>query len=106
MGVDVIGAVLRVVFDHEDGSVVPVRAVGDGIDNAAEREVVIGDRGLRRGLARTRASGVVVGKVEQRELRKLFGASLRFHKLVELAQEFVGAELVGIVGLKSGKSGS
>ena len=101
MRIDVIGAVLRVVFDDEDGGVVPVRAVGDGIDHAAERQIVVGDRGLRRGLAGTRASGVVVGQIEQRELRKFFGGSLRFHKLVELAQEFVGAELVGIIGIRS-----
>jgi hypothetical protein len=35
MSVDMIGAVLRVVFDDEDGSVVPVRAVRDGIDYSA-----------------------------------------------------------------------
>ena len=35
MGIDVIGAVLRVVLHDEDRGVVPVRAVGDGIDYAA-----------------------------------------------------------------------
>ena len=46
---------------------------------------------------------MVVGQVKQRELWKLFGGSLRFDELVELAQEFIGAELVGIVGLEIGK---
>src|ERR1035437_10586989 len=99
MGIDVIGAVLRVVLDHEDGSVVPVRTMGDGIDHTAKRQVVIGYRGLRRRLAGTRTAGVVVGPVEQRELRKLLGGSLRFPELAEFAEEFVGAELVGIVGI-------
>jgi hypothetical protein len=34
------------------------------------------------------------------ELRKFFRGSFRFHKLVELAQEFVGAKLVGIIGFE------
>ena len=35
MGVNVVGAILRVVFDHKDGGVVPVGAVRDGVDYAA-----------------------------------------------------------------------
>jgi hypothetical protein len=33
----VVGTVLRIVFEHEEGGIVPVRAVGDSIDHAAER---------------------------------------------------------------------
>jgi len=65
--------------------------VGDGIDYAAEREIVIGDRGLRSWFAGTRASRVIVGQVEQRELGKLVGCSLPFRKLVKFAEELVGA---------------
>ena len=43
MGVDVIGAVLRIVFENEDGSIVPVRTVGNAVNDAAEREIVIGN---------------------------------------------------------------
>src|ERR1019366_1089578 len=103
MSVNVVGAVLRIVFDDEDGGVVPVGTVGDGVDDAADRQIVVGDRGLRRGLAGTRASSVIVGQIEKRELRKFFGGSFGFHELVELAEEFVGAELVGIVGIEVGK---
>ena len=77
MGIDMIGAVLRVVFEDEDGGVVPVGAMRNGIDYAAEREIVIGDRSLRSWLASARASGVVVRQVEQRELWKFVGGSLR-----------------------------
>jgi len=35
MSIDVIGAVLCVIFEHEDGGVVPVGAVRDGVDYAA-----------------------------------------------------------------------
>src|ERR1700688_1486780 len=100
VGIDVIGSILRVVFDYEDGSVVPVRTVRDGIDDAAECKVVIGDRGLRSGLSGTRASSVVVGQIEKRELRKFFGASLSFNELIEFAQEFIGAELIRIVDIE------
>ena len=34
MGIDVIGAVLGVVFEDKDSGVVPVGAVGNGIDYA------------------------------------------------------------------------
>jgi len=43
VGVDVVATVLRVVFEDEDGGVVPVGAVRNGIDDAAERQVVVGD---------------------------------------------------------------
>jgi hypothetical protein len=36
MGIDVIGAILRVIFENEDGGVVPVGTVGNGIDHPAE----------------------------------------------------------------------
>jgi len=67
MSVDVIGAVLGVVFDDEDGGIVPVGAVGDGVDDAAEGEVVVGDAGGGAGEVRACAAGVIVGKVEQDE---------------------------------------
>ena len=41
MGVDMIAAVLRVVFQNEDGGVLPIRAVGDGVDDAAQRQIVV-----------------------------------------------------------------
>ena len=74
MRIDVVGAILRVVFEDENGGVVPIRAVRNRIDDAAERQIVIGYRGLWRGLARRACLRVIVGQVEQGELRKLFGA--------------------------------
>src|SRR5258708_34688252 len=100
MSVDVIGAILRVVFDHKDGGVIPVDAVGNGIDDATHREIIVGDRRQRSWLAGARASGVVVRQVKQRELWKFFAGSLSFHKLIEFAQELVSAELCVLVGLK------
>ena len=104
MGVDVVGAVLGVVFDDEDRSVVPVGAVRDGLDDAAESEIVVGDgsRGTRSAGGGT--VGVVVGEIEQDELRQL--SSLPFfagaNEIFEFVEEFVSAELVGIHGVEVG----
>ena len=46
MRVHVVGAVLRIVFEDEEGRVVPVRRVRDRLDGAAHRQIVIGDRRL------------------------------------------------------------
>src|SRR5438093_8104716 len=104
MGVDVVGAVLGVVFDDEDRSVVPVGAVRDGLDDAAESEIVVGDgsRGTRNAGGGT--VGVVVGEIEEDELREL--SSLPFsagaNEIFEFVEELVGAELVGIHGVEVG----
>ena len=42
MGVDVVGAVLGVVFQHEDGRLRPELAVADRLDDAAQGQVVVG----------------------------------------------------------------
>src|SRR5579871_4045589 len=106
MRIDVVGAVLGVVFEHEDGGIVPVRTVEDGIDNAAQGEVVVGDVGRRPGPVGASTASVVVGQIEQDEAGHfelgafigLAGANVG-GKFVE---EFVGAKLVGIVGVEVG----
>ena len=50
MAVDVVGAVLAVVLDHEDRRVLPVLAVRDLVDDLADGEVVVGDLGGRVGV--------------------------------------------------------
>ena len=47
VSVDVVGAVLGVVLDDEDGHLIPETAVAGGFDDAAEAEVVAGDAGVR-----------------------------------------------------------
>ena len=44
MRIYVIGAVLGVVFDDKNSSVIPVRAVSYSFDDSANGEVVVGDR--------------------------------------------------------------
>jgi len=107
MGVDVVGAILRVVFDHEDGGVIPIRAVGDGIDNPPKREIIIGDGCGRRRLPFCGAESVIIGKIEQDECGQLRSASLlsRADELGKVVEKFIGAELVGILNVEVGKVG-
>ncbi len=44
MGVDVIGAILGVVFENENRRVLPVGAGRDFLDEQAESVVIVGDR--------------------------------------------------------------
>ncbi len=106
MGVDVVAAVLGVVFEDEDGGVVPVGAVRDGVDHSAQGQIVVGDRGLGARAIRSRAAGVIVGEIEQHE-----GGELELRILVQLTgvnvggefvEELVGTELVGVVGVEIG----
>ncbi len=62
MGVDVVGAVLRVVFDDEDGHLIPKSAAAGGFDDAAKTEIVARDAGFRREGAGFGSGGVVFAK--------------------------------------------
>src|SRR5580658_906245 len=97
MRIDMIGSVLGIVFHHEDGRIIPVRAMRYSFHHASDRKVVICNRGPRGRPAHSRSAGVVVGQVELNELRQSFVGTTSSYKLVEFAEEFVGAKLVGIV---------
>ena len=64
-----VGAVLRVVFEDEESGVVPIRGVRHGIDDAADGEIIVGNRCRRSGLALGEARGMVIGQTKQDELR-------------------------------------
>src|SRR5215472_14411421 len=103
MGVDVIRTILSVVFEHKNGCVIPVWAVGDGVDDAAQGQIVVGDVGGRPGAVGTRAAGVIVGQIEQNEAWHLeIGAFVRLagaHVGAELVEKFVGPKLIGVIGV-------
>ena len=96
MGIDMIGAVLGVVLDHEDGHLGPVFAVGDRLDDLAERHVVAGHAGPRRERAGAGAGGVVFTQAHHREP----GQVVILLEFAELADEGVG--VVGITGTPAG----
>lgn len=43
VGIDMVGAILGIIFEDEKGGVVPERAVGNGVDDAADGEIVVGN---------------------------------------------------------------
>src|SRR6185369_7336613 len=102
MRVNVVGAMLRVVFENEDSSVVPVRAVRDSLHDTANCQIIVRDRSGGAWHARLSAVRVVVGKIEQDELRQLSSLAFlaRAHKSFKLVQKFVGAELIGILSIE------
>src|SRR5205823_1850548 len=71
VGVDVVGAVLGVVFDDEDGHFGPEFTVAGGFDDAADGEVVAGDAGIRRVGAGGRAFSVIFAERHDGEAREL-----------------------------------
>src|ERR1700686_435989 len=101
VGVDVVGAVLGVIFENEESSIVPIGAVGYGVHDAPDSQVIVSNGGGGLGFVLGATGGVVVGKAKQDELGH--GVMARVaggNELVEFVEEFVGAELVGIVDPK------
>src|SRR5690349_1241352 len=98
MRIHVIRAVLRVVFQNKDSRVVPVGAIGDSLDDAANCKVIVRQGSRWPRLAGLRAFGVIVGQVHDYQIgeRVLAGPAVTL-ELLELVQELVGAKLVGIL---------
>src|SRR5262249_51797393 len=69
VGVHVVGPVLGVVLDHEDGGLRPVLALRHRLDQPAQGQVVAADTRLRRERARRRAGGVVLAQAHDDEAR-------------------------------------
>src|SRR5271165_4724736 len=93
MGIDVVGAILGVVLQDEDGCVVPVRAVRYGVNHSANGQVIVSDRCGGTRLAFRSAGGVVVRQSQEDELRqRVLTGFARGQKSVELVQELIGAK--------------
>ena len=60
MSIDVVRAILCVVFKNEDSRVVPVRTVRYGVDHAAEGQIVICNVSGRTSILGTSTSSVIV----------------------------------------------
>src|ERR1017187_1949968 len=91
---DVVGAILRIVFNHEDERVVGVGAVGDLVDRQSYRVVVVGNLKLRRVHTETRAAEaaemvMIVSQESQ------IGHETGLDLLVEFPRPFRVAEEIG-----------
>src|SRR5215468_9155148 len=99
-----VGPVLRIIFEDEDGRVIPVGAVGDGIDDASYCEIIVGDRSGGARLALGAAGSVIVWQAQEKELgHPVQVFSTQGNEAVEFVQKFVGAKLIGIRNLKVGE---
>src|SRR5580698_5818372 len=96
MGIDVVGSVLCVVLEDEEGGVVPVGAAGDGFNGAPDGEIVVCDACFRRAPAWTGAESMVVRQAQHDEGRHLVLAFFAlFYPDIEMSEELVDAELIG-----------
>ena len=86
-----IPAILRIVLDAEDHRFRPEAAVGDRLDHAAERQIVVGDLGSGRGGALVGAAGMIVRQADDDEA---WPRALCF-EFRQFANEEVRPELVG-----------
>ncbi len=104
MSVNMVRAILRVVFQDKDRRVVPVGTVRHRLNHSTDREVIVGNGSVRRRQTRVRPRSVVIRQPQQNKLRHLLAAAARarFHKAGEFAQKFVSAKLVRIVKLEIG----
>ena len=66
-----IGAILRIVFDHENRRFLPELALRDRFDESAESQIVVGDHGGRRELAHACAGRVIVRQADDLQLRHI-----------------------------------
>src|SRR5262249_56734952 len=71
MTVYMIEAVLRIVLRHENRRLLPVPALRDRFNDAAEGEIVVGDRGARRRKARARPLCVIVVEKNEDQVGKV-----------------------------------
>ena len=71
MGIHVIGSVLGVVFDNEEGGLGPEFREAHGFDKPAQGQVVVGHQGRRGELAGGGPLGVVVWQPQDLESRHI-----------------------------------
>ena len=99
-----VAARLRVVFEHDDRRVAPVILVArDGLDEHAERQIVVGDTRVRGWSSRRHAARVVISQPDNAEGRQpvLPGFPLLSGDPVEVPlpnheTEHIGMELIEI----------
>lgn len=99
MLVDVVGTVLRIVFEHEDSRARPVRAVRNGFGQTADREIVVGDHRCGRVLARFRTGRMIATEPDDLESRQRF----RLLETVEFAFPFGKSVDIRNVQIEGGK---
>src|SRR5262245_59060960 len=70
VSVDVVGSILSIVFQDEDCSVVPVRAVGYCFHYTTYGQIIVSHRSCRARHTYSSSMGMIIGQVKQNELRQ------------------------------------
>lgn len=97
MRVDMVGAVLRIILNQENGRVIPIRAMRHRIHHASDCQIVVSNGGSGRRLANPRSASVIIGQPELNELRQFVCAATSFYKFIKLAKKLVGTKLVRVI---------
>ena len=96
MGIDVVGSVLRIIFQNEEGGVVPIGAVSNGLDCPPHCQVVIRDRRPGSRHPGSGSRGMVVG---QAKLHKLWHGIPALpaicNPLAKVGKKLFHAQLIG-----------
>src|SRR5580698_3338744 len=88
-----IGSILGIVLQHEDGGLRPDGAMGDMIDEAAKSEVVISDHGDGGIVAFCETAGVIVWQIDSAEMWD----GIDLHQGIEvLFEDLFPADILGI----------
>src|SRR5262249_31751295 len=87
---DVVPTGLWVIFDRENRHVRPEFRVAEGLDDPAERQIIVGNTRTGCLAARTRAIRMVLRQADENELRKL----ALFFELFQFTQDVVSAPLI------------
>src|SRR5579859_2317606 len=96
MCIDMIGAILRVILEHENCRVIPIGAMRYRIHHASDRQVVISNGGSRCRFANPGSASVIVRQPQLNEPRQFVCAATSFYKSVKFAKKLVGTELVRV----------
>ena len=97
MRVDVIAAILRIVFDDEDRGLAPELAFRNRLDDHADAGVIVGHEGFRRNLSGSRSIGVIVAHAHGDQLGHLVPGL----EAAQFLDEGFGAVDVGILEIES-----
>src|SRR4029077_20783876 len=89
--VNVIRTVLRIILEHEDNCVFPVRTLRQCLDDSAKGEIVIRHVGARCWLAGTCARSMIIRQRHYLERRHIPGS----YEFLKLREPNVGTRLIG-----------
>src|SRR5580698_3341665 len=93
MCIDVVGTVLRVVFEHENGRLSPDGTVRNMVDKPAQGKIVVSNHGDRFIVSFGQPARVIVRQVNS---RKMWNAVNLYKRIEVLFEKLLAADILGI----------